>query len=96
MEAMGSAVLGLVCGVVLGLAFSQIARGFGCPYGRWLGRTCWVRPLHRESWRECVIVAVSWKGAVCVRDAGSLDEDGYWIKKYNVEWRVRFDRPLEA
>lgn len=88
---------GLVCGAVIALAWSQIVRGLANPYGRWLERTCWVRPLSRpDRWRKCVVVAVSWRGAVCVREADKLDQDGYWIKKQNVEWRVRWAAPTET
>lgn len=77
---------GLLAGAGAALALTHL----GNPYGHWLGRHCWVRPIGRAEWREHVIVAVSWRGAVCVRRADALSEEGYWIKKQNVRHRVRF------
>lgn len=93
MDATLSAVAGMVGGMILGAAIATIAHGADNPYAAWLGRECWVRPAGRDKWRKHVIVAVSWRGAVCVRDADALDQDGYWIKKQNVRWRTRFERP---
>ena len=93
METTLSAMAGLVGGIVIGLAAALIALRVPNEYAGWLGKDCWVRPVSRPSWRRHVVVAVSWKGAVCVRRADRLDEDGYWIKKHNVSWRVRFDEP---
>lgn len=73
-----------------------MAHGSPNPYGDWLGKTCWVRPVGRPEYREHVIVAVSWRGAVCVRDRDAMDSDGYWIKKQNVRWRLRWERPREV
>ena len=85
---------GLACGFVIGLAWHAMAHSNGNPYGDWLARTCWVRPYgHPDRWRECVVVAVSWAGAVCVRDVARPCKDGYWIKKQNVAWRVRWEEP---
>lgn len=86
-------IAGLVGGVVIGATAMWIATNSLNPYGKWLGRHCWVRPISRPKWAEHVIVAVSWKGAVCVRQVDRLDEDGYWIKKQNVSFRVRFEQP---
>lgn len=93
MDATFSAIAGMVGGMILGAAIAHIAHGADNPYGAWLGRECWVRPTSRDTWKRHVIVAVSWRGAVCVRDAERISEDGYWIKKQNVKWRVRFERP---
>lgn len=92
MDATLSAVAGMVGGIIIGAAFATIAHGADNPYGAWLGCECWVRPASRDKWKRHVIVAVSWRGAVCVRDAEKLQEDGYWIKKQNVKWRVRFEK----
>ena len=93
MDATFSAIAGMVGGMILGAAIAHIAHGADNPYGAWLGCECWVRPTSRDTWKRHVIVAVSWRGAVCVRDAERISEDGYWIKKQNVKWRVRFERP---
>jgi len=90
-----SAVAGLAGGLILGIAITCIAKHHTNPYGSWLGRKCWVRPLRKPEWREHAITAVSWKGAVCVREIDRLGEDGYWIKKENVPFRVLFDKPRE-
>jgi hypothetical protein len=90
-----SAFVGMLGGLVVGVALAYMAYGHGSPYGRWLGRTCWVRPCGRPNWVAHTIVAVSWRGAVCVRRADRMEDDGYWIKKENVLWRVRWDRPKE-
>lgn len=89
------AFAGFVGGVVIGAALVWVACVNHVPYSRWLGRECWVRPVGRAVWRKHVIVAVSWKGAVCVKNAENLNQDGYWIKKQNVRWRVMFERPKE-
>lgn len=91
-----SAVAGMLGGLILGFTMAWIAFGHDNPYASWLGRRCWVRPHGRPDWTEHVIVAVSWHGAVCVRGAARLGDDGYWIKKQNVRWRVRWSRPREV
>jgi len=91
-----SAVAGLFGGLVLGMTMMLMARGSKNPHGDWLGRRCWVRPAGRAKWEEHVVVAVSHKGAICVRRADRMDEDGYWIKKQNVRWRVRWSKPTEV
>ncbi len=93
MDATLSTVAGMVGGMILGAAFARIAHVADSPYASWLGCECWVRPTSRDKWRKHVIVAVSWRGAVCVRDAERINEDGYWIKKQNVKWRMRFEEP---
>ena len=95
MAATLSALCGLLGGIVIGAALAWMALGMPNAYAAWLGRKCWVRPLGRPDWVRHVIVAVSWNGAVCVRRLDRMDEDGYWIKKQNVRWRVRWDEPGE-
>ena len=90
-----SAFLGLLGGIAIGAAYHHIYTHTLNPYGAWLGRECWVRPCGKVQFARHVIVAVSWRGAVCVRDLDHMDEDGYWIKKQNVRWRIRWDRPRE-
>ena len=93
MDTTFSAVAGMVGGMGIGVAIASIAIKPDNPYASWLGRECWVRPAGRDKWKRHVIVAVSWRGAVCVRDAEKMQEDGYWIKHQNVRWRMRFERP---
>lgn len=85
-----SAFAGFVGGLLMGAVLYSI--GPGNRYSEWLGRECWVRPSHGGRWRRHVVVAVSWKGAVCVRDP-DREGKGYWVRKENVRHRVRFDRP---
>lgn len=91
-----SAFVGLLGGVAIGAAYHHVLARTPNPHGAWLGRTCWVRPCARETWAEHVVVACSWHGAVCVRRAGEGPGEGYWIKKENVGWRVRWDAPGEG
>lgn len=96
MEAMLSALAGLLGGIVIGAVWTAIAMDVPSPYADWLGKRCWVRPCAREVWKPCVVVAVSWRGAVCVRELARQDENGYWVQKENVSWRVRFGKPKDA
>ena len=84
-----SAVAGMVGGMILGAAFAHIAHGADNPYEAWLGRECWVRPAGRDKWRKHVIVAVSWRGAVCVRPVRDMQTKGRWIHKDVAPMRVR-------
>ena len=86
-------LFGLMGGIIIGGSLAWVSDATASPYGEWLGHTCWVHPIGVGEWREHVIVAVSWKGAICVKRSDRLDQDGYWIKHYNVPKRVRFERP---
>ena len=88
-----SAFAGMLGGILVGATYHAIATRGTNPHAHRLGRICWVRPHSGKRWREHVVVAVSWKGAICVRPTDRLDEDGYWIKKQNVDWRVRWVAP---
>ena len=88
--------VGLVCGIFLGVVAFWVLTTPSVPYAAWLGKRCWVRPAGRAVYSEHVVVAVSWHGAVCVRRADRMDEDGYWIKKQNVRWRVLWCAPREG
>ena len=88
-------LLPLLGGMFLGAAAHWMLTVERSPYASWLGKICWVRPLGRADWTPHVIVAVSWKGAVCVRPKVDMRTDGYWIKKQNVRWRVRWEEPTE-
>lgn len=56
------------------------------PHAPRLGRACEVR--NRGRWVPCTVVAVSWKGALCVRErCGGT----WWIRKDQVEERVRWE-----
>lgn len=88
-----SAASTFLCGAVVGGVLYAVGTRPRNGYSEWLGRECWVRPASRPRWRRHVVVAVSWKGAVCVRDADRMSENGYWIKKQSVPFRVAFSDP---
>lgn len=58
------------------------------PHAHLLGRVVEARPHRRSDWVRCRVVAVSWKGAVCVRQMGR-DVPGRWIHKSLAPDRVR-------
>lgn len=100
---MDAFILGTLVGAILFFAIDEAIRRKGqgdhehdAPlneYACWLERECWVRPHGRPEWKRHVVVAVGHKGAVCVRDAEHMSGKGYWIKKENVSWRVRWEDP---
>ena len=66
------------------------------PYADLLGRKCWVK--RKKKVYECVITAVSWKGAVAVRKVADIDsgKGSWWVHKDNRErlvWLRRKDVP---
>lgn len=89
MTAITAFALGLLAGAIACAVFVRPIN----PYARWLGRTCWVRPWNSDDWCEHTCIAVSWMGAVCVRRTDTPDGNGYWVKKENVGWRVRWSEP---
>lgn len=66
------------------------------PYADLLGRTCWAK--RKKKVYKCVITAVSWKGAVAVRESTKADKGvgSWWIRKEDRErltWLRRKDVP---
>ena len=59
------------------------------PHAWMLGRTVDARVYEGSDWEHMVVVAVSWKGAVCVRPLENLSTRGRWIRKELVPERVR-------
>lgn len=59
------------------------------PHAHLLGKIVEARVYEASDWEPMVVVAVSWKGAVCVRYANDPDGRGRWIKKQFVPYRVR-------
>ena len=59
------------------------------PHARMLGREVEARTHRRARWERCVVVAVSWKGAVCVRTTRNPQAPGRWIPKELAGERVR-------
>lgn len=66
------------------------------PYADLLGRECWFK--YKKKVRHGRVIAVSWKGAVCLREDADMDtgKHGRWISKENRErlvWMRRCDVP---
>lgn len=59
------------------------------PHAHLLGKIVEARVYEASDWERMVVVAVSWKGGVCVRYASDPDGRGRWIKKQLVPYRVR-------
>lgn len=63
------------------------------PYARMLGRTVLVKKHDASEWEPCVVVAVSWKGALRVRRLSEMSDvghgNGFWIRKELAPYRVR-------
>ena len=62
---------------------------FSNPHAHLLGRTVEARVYEASKWERMVIVAVSWRGAVCVRPSRDMSAPGRWIPKQFVPQRVR-------
>ena len=62
---------------------------------RHLGRTCWLRTP--DGWRKHRVVAVSHKGALCIRAwENRTGTAAYWVGHERVRELVRFRRPSDA
>lgn len=59
------------------------------PHAHLLGKEVEARVYEGSRWERMVVVAVSWKGSVCVRYASDPEGRGRWIKKEFVSDRVR-------
>lgn len=72
---------------------------FVAPYAELLGRDCWACVGNETKAHKCKVIAVSHKGAVCVRRASNKSgKGGKWIDKESVSDRVwwRFhDVPMD-
>ena len=62
---------------------------FANPYAHLLGKTVEAKVYEASEWERMVVVAVSWRGAVCVRPEHDLGTIGRWIKKDLTPTRVR-------
>lgn len=58
-------------------------------HAKMLGRTVEARTSDGAKWREMVVVAVSWKGALAVRPTSEPDKPARWIHKSKVDEWVR-------
>lgn len=88
------AVVALLIGGFIGYALAREENNgnepMASPYATRLGRTCWVLDLFDGEWHECVCIAVSWHGAVCVRKKEHMDKNGFWVPKDTVGERVKW------
>ena len=94
------AILVIVCGILCvyairitndwRVAAKRLMRlQFANPYAHLLGRTVEARVYEGSDWERMVVVAVSWRGAVCVRPERDLETMGRWIRKDLTPTRVR-------
>ena len=58
-------------------------------YAHLLGKTVLARVYEASEWERMVVVAVSWRGAVCVRPESDLQTVGRWIRKELVPYRIQ-------
>ncbi len=59
------------------------------PYAFLLGRVVEARVYEASRWERMVVVAVSWKGAICVRPEADPLASARWISKEAAPERVR-------
>jgi len=62
---------------------------FTNPYARFLGKIVEAKVYEASDWERMLVVAVSWKGSVCVRPVRDLGTVAHWINKDKVPYRVR-------
>lgn len=70
-------------------ALALMCRQFENPHGQILGKVVEAKIYEDSDWERMVVVAVSWRGAVCVRPTSDDDAPGRWIRKEVVGDRVR-------
>lgn len=79
-----SLCLGLALGMALGAAIA-VALGGGWGYSR--GERVWWRKYDASDWERGTVVAVSWRGAACIRpDDGRR---GVWVDRARARTHVR-------
>lgn len=59
-------------------------------HARLLGKEVEAKVYEGSEWERMVVVAVSWRGAVCVRPVHDLTTKGRWIHKSKAPGRVRW------
>lgn len=62
---------------------------FTNPYARFLGKIVEAKIYEASDWERVLVVAVSWKGSLCVRPVRDLGASARWIHKGKVPMRVR-------
>ena len=88
------ALIALICVAIRGRRLWGRMTEEGAEFGAWLGRKCMARVGNEKEWHERTVVAVSHKGAVCVRRPDA--KRGKWISKEEVPERVRWEVDGEA
>ena len=58
------------------------------PYAHLLGKEVEARVYEGSTYERMVVVAVSWRGSVCVRPVRDMEAKGRWIPKNKVPLRV--------
>lgn len=58
------------------------------PYAHLLGKEVEAKVYEASNWERVVVVAVSWRGAVCVRPVRDMQAKGRWIHKDVAPMRV--------
>lgn len=58
------------------------------PYAHLLGKEVEAKVYAASNWERVVVVAVSWRGAVCVRPVRDMQTKGRWIHKDAAPMRV--------
>ena len=59
------------------------------PYAHLLGKEVEAKVYAASNWERVVVIAVSWRGAVCVRPVRDMQTKGRWIHKNVAPMRVR-------
>lgn len=68
------------------------------PFSELLGKPCWVKSGHgnQARWRKHRVVAVSHKGAICVRPwSDGSGRGAFWVPKGKVDAKVRWEEACD-
>lgn len=87
LTALAAAIVLVPCAVSTVAAWSLLdERGRMSPHAHWLGRRVMVRKYDASDWEPATVVAVSHKGALCVRRDD--ERRGWWMDARRVPGRV--------
>ena len=87
---MSASTISLCIGLALGMALGAsvaVALGGGWAYSR--GERVWVRKYDASDWERATVVAVSWRGACCVRPDSQPNRNGFWVDRARAKTHVR-------
>lgn len=59
------------------------------PYAHLLGKEVEAKVYAASNWERVIVIAVSWRGSVCVRPVRDMQTKGRWIHKDVAPMRVR-------